>query len=239
MKHTVAVIQSNYIPWKGYFDIINKVDSFVLFDEVQFTKRDWRNRNQIKTPNGLQWLTVPVNSGGKFEQKISEVEITDQKFIRKHLNAIICNYSKSSHFDSVFPLIEGWYSEVVHTASLSEMNRLLLESVCELLHIQTPLIPSNTLPLRDGKNDRLLSILQALGATTYLSGPAAKSYLNVDLFNSHGIEVEWMDYSSYAAYPQLHGPFTHNVSIVDMLLNCGTMQSRSFFHESSCLEIAV
>jgi hypothetical protein len=236
---TVAVIQSNYIPWKGYFDIINKVDAFVIFDEVQFTKRDWRNRNQIKTPTGLIWLTVPVNSVGKYEQKIAEVQISDKKFIRKHLHALAYNYSKAAHFSDIFPIIEQWYSHAEQFDLLSDFNRYFLESICYLLQIKTPLIPSSEFVLKDDKNDRLIGILKDLDAHTYLSGPAAKSYINVELFEQNSIKVEWMDYSKYTSYVQLHGPFTHQVSILDMLLNCGTAQTVSFFEESKLFEVAV
>jgi len=216
----VAIIQSNYIPWKGYFDIISRVDEFILLDDVQFTRRDWRNRNQIKTPQGLQWLTIPVDSKGKFNQKISETRVSNPDWGKKHWNAIVTNYSKAAHFKDYGPIFEKLYLDCSKNF-LSEINYAFITAICGLLDIKTRISWSAEYPQGSGKGERLLGICRALGAQEYLSGPSAKEYLQEDLFRKNGIALKWMDYSGYLPYRQLFPPFVHNVSVLDLLFNEG------------------
>ncbi|HNN86275.1 MAG TPA: WbqC family protein [Pseudomonadales bacterium] len=213
----VAILQSSYIPWKGYFDIIASVDEFVLYDSVQYTK-DWRNRNKIKTPNGPQWLTIPVHH--KFSNLIQDVHTTNTTWKKDHWKSIQRNYSKSKHFSEIKDHVESLYEQCHHTR-LSDINRYFLSHICEMIGINTPITDSSQYKHEGDRNQKLLMICQAAGADTYLSGPAAKQYLDVDLFAKNNIQVEWMDYSNYLPYTQPWGDFIHEVSIIDLLFNEG------------------
>lgn len=217
----VLISQSNYIPWKGYFDAIQLADVFVMYDDMQYTKRDWRNRNQIKTTNGLQWLSIPVKVKGKFWQKINEVEVLDQYWSEKHWKTVVQNYRKAPCFQEYGPVFEALYQSATDPL-LSKINYRFLKAIAEILGITTQFRWSSEFDLQGDKTEKLLNICKDLKATHYLSGPAAKNYLEVDLFQDNGIEVTWMDYSGYPEYPQLFGPFSHNVTILDLLFNTGS-----------------
>ena len=217
----VAIIQSNYIPWKGYFDIVAMVDEFVFLDDAQFTRRDWRNRNKIKTPQGVQWLTIPVVSKGRYFQPIDETEIAEP-WTEKHWRSLTLNYQRAAHFEAMAPRIRALYDDLADERHLSQVNARLIAGLCRLLGIATPLRWSRDYPVAGTKSERLLSICRAAGATLYLSGPSARGYLDIDLFAAEGIAVEWMDYAGYPPYSQLFGEFEHGVSILDLLFNTGT-----------------
>lgn len=217
---TIAITQSNYIPWKGYFDVIHSVDELVLYDDVQFTKGDWRNRNRIKTQGGLQWLTVPVEVKGKYTQKINETRISDPRWARKHWEAIRHSYSKAGFFKDYRELFEELYL-TCQEEFLSRINLRFLEAINRVLDIKTPIRWSSDFHLAEGKNERLISICREAGAAKYISGPAAKEYLDESAFRQEGIEVEWMDYSGYPEYRQLFPPFEHGVTILDLIFNEG------------------
>jgi hypothetical protein len=221
MDRSVAIIQSNYIPWKGYFDIINRVDAFILFDEAQYTVRDWRNRNQIKTPNGPQWLSIPVNVKGKRYQKISETTVSKPDWAADHWKTIQHSYARAPYFKEYRPFFEELYTKALSETYLSQINYLFLKGICDLLGIRTPLTWSSDYQLVDGKNDRLIGLCQQVDATVYLSGPSARSYLDEKLFADVNMRVEWMEYGGYPEYHQLHPPFTHAVSIIDLIFNEG------------------
>ncbi len=218
---TIAITQSNYIPWKGYFDVIHSVDELVLYDDVQFTKGDWRNRNRIKTQGGLKWLTVPVEVKGKYSQKIKDTRISDPRWARKHWEAIRHSYSKAVFFKDYWELFEELYL-TCNEEFLSRVNFRFLEAINRVLNIKTPIRWSSDFKLPEGKNERLISICREAGATKYISGPAAKEYLDESIFRQEGIEVEWMDYSNYPEYRQLFPPFEHGVTILDLLFNEGS-----------------
>ncbi|GIV26331.1 MAG: hypothetical protein KatS3mg027_0145 [Bacteroidia bacterium] len=218
----IIITQSNYIPWKGYFDSIALVDEFVLYDEVQYTRRDWRNRNLIKTSQGLKWLTIPVEVKGKFYQKIKETRVSNKKWVKDHLKTIQFNYAKARCFKEVFPFLEEIYLQVEKLDYLSEVNFLFLQKICRFLNIKTTMKFSWEYPYKsEDKNLRLIEICKLAGATDYYSGPAAKNYLDENLFEEHGIKVHWLDFSGYKEYTQLFPPFEHGVSIIDLLLNEG------------------
>jgi hypothetical protein len=217
----VAILQSNYIPWKGYFDIINSVDEFIFLDEVQFTRRDWRNRNLIKTPNGLLWLTIPVNVKNNFTIPINEVTVSDQLWRKKHWLSIQNNYSKAPFYKDFKGPLEALFLDQKETY-LSKINFSFIHAVNTFLGISTKLSWSTDFSHNDGKNERLISLCKAAGATEYLSGPAAKDYIQEEMFLRNGISVEWMDYSGYSEYPQFHMPFEHGVSILDLIFHTGT-----------------
>ena len=219
----IAIVQSNYIPWKGYFDIIGTVDEFILLDNVSYTERDWRNRNLIKTNSGLRWLSVPVRHNRP--SRISEVTVaTDQgDWIRKHLGSISHSYADAPKAREVLKWLTSVYGAAGVASRLSDLNRLLLEEVCTYLGIKTRICWSTdylTCEAMDEmeRTQRLVELCKRSGADIYVSGPAAKAYMEVHRFEDEGIRVEWMDYEGYPPYPQLHGEFTHNVSIVDLLV---------------------
>lgn len=217
----VAILQSNYIPWKGYFDIIRSVDEFVLYDEVQYTRRDWRNRNKIKTAGGLQWLTIPVLVKGNYHQSVLETRIENASWAAGHWKTLCHTYGKAPFFREFKDELEAAYQGAT-SLSLSEINAHFLQVLCRLLQIRTPITWSHHYERSAAdKSERLLEICQRAGATEYLSGPAAKDYLDTELFTRAGVGVAWMDYSHYAEYPQLHPPFEHGVTILDALFMVG------------------
>lgn len=214
----VAVLQSNYIPWRGYFDIIHDVDLFIFYDEVQFTKNDWRNRNRIVTQQGVQWLTIPVY--GSTDKAISEIEIVPGRWGEKHYQTLLTNYAKAPYFD----LFQPWLNEVYHQQwwTLSMLNQTLIRTIArDFLGIGTRFAQSTDFASHGRSSEKLLSLLRSVGATSYVSGSAAKSYLDVNAFDAAGIEVIWKDYQGYPAYRQLQEPFDPYVSILDVLFNTG------------------
>ena len=216
----IAILQSNYMPWKGYFDLINMVDEFVLYDEVQYTKNDWRNRNKIKTPQGIQWLTIPVRQEN-LEQKIKDTKITDKKWNIKHWRTISQNYTKSRYFKDYKDIFEELYLSC-DEEYLSQINYKFLTTINKILGITTKIRWSSEFELVDGQTEKLIGICKQCNVDIYLSGPAAKNYLDEKLAKQENIKVEWMDYSGYQEYNQLHLPFEHGVSILDLIFNEGS-----------------
>lgn len=220
----IAILQSNYIPWKGYFDLIAAVDEFILFDDVQYTKNDWRNRNKIKTPSGAQWITVPVVVKGKFGQKINETLINGNYWSTLHWKTITQNYRHALYFCDIASWLEPIFLHSKFTY-ISELNRCLIDSICRYLNIKTKISNSHEYNLIEGKTDRLVDLCVQAGATEYISGPSAHAYINEEVFFRKKINITWFDYKGYKEYPQLWGEFIHNVSIIDLLFNCGKESS--------------
>lgn len=216
----IAIIQSNYIPWKGYFDIINIVGEFVLFDDVQYTRRDWRNRNKIKTDKGTEWLTIPVDIKGNYNQKINEAKIADDNWGKKHWLTIVHNYLKAKYFKAYKDIFEELYCSISEKF-LSKINYKFIKTINNVLGITTKLTWSSDYALQEGRVERLIGICKASGATEYISGPAARNYIKEELFSRENIKLTWMDYSDYPEYNQLYPPFEHNVSIIDLIFNEG------------------
>lgn len=221
MGKRIAIVQSSYLPWKGYFDLIRSVDEFVLYDDMQFTKRDWRSRNRIKTAQGLLWLTVPVDVKGKFDQRIREAKIADADWADRHWKSIRHAYGRAPFFASYEAELSRVFGELAHEPSLSEVNHRLITLVCGWFGITTPITWSMNYPQREGKSERLISICEAAGADFYLSGPAAQDYMDLATFERAGIKVAFADYSGYPEYPQPHGPFEHAVTALDLLFHTG------------------
>lgn len=217
----IAILQSSYIPWRGYFAQIDRVDEFVLFDIVQFTKRDWRNRNRIKTATGLHWLTIPVVTAGAYHQTIADTRIDEHTWAAKHWRSIQHAYSRAPHYRDFADGLAALFERCAGLDSLSAVNRVCLETVCGWLGITTPITDAVDDGVEHDRNGRLIAICQERRATHYLSGPSAGSYLDLQRFADAGITVELMDYSSFTPYPQLHGAFEPSVSILDVLLNVG------------------
>jgi hypothetical protein len=217
----IAIVQSNYIPWKGYFDLIASVDEFILYDDMQYTKRSWRSRNQIKTPQGLKWLTIPVKVKGKYNQAIMETEIIENDVWKaKHWKTLELNYRKSKYFEEIEIWLKPLYFEAQYSF-LSVLNRSFLEAICLYLNINTVLSNSWEYHTFGKKSERLAELCTQAGGSIYVSGPLAKVYLNTEEFTSRDIHVTWFDYSGYIEYSQVWGDFVHGVSILDLLFNCG------------------
>jgi hypothetical protein len=215
----VAILQSAYIPWRGYFDLISSVDAFIFYDDVQFSQGDWRNRNIIRTSSGPKWLTIPVPKKHRIQRKICEIKCLSMEWKRDHLNKIAENYRRSKYLSEIFDIINPIYSN--DETYISKINYQFIKSICEYLGIGTKLTWSWDYESSPGKSERLVDLCRAVGADTYVSGPAAKSYLDVGLFEEAGIGVEWFSYDGLKPYPQLHGSFEGKVSILDLLLNVG------------------
>jgi WbqC-like protein family len=233
----VAIVQSCYIPWKGYFDLVNLVDEFIIYDDRQYTRRDWRNRNRIKTPQGSTWLTIPVEVKGRYDQRIDETRISDPDWADRHWKTLTHTYSSAPFFDDLRDRVESLYARA-EDAHLSRVNRLFLDELCGMLGIGTPLSWSTDYEAEGAKTERLVSLCRAAGATTYLSGPSAREYMDEGLFAEAGIELEYMDYSGYPEYPQLHPPFDHAVTVLDLLFNTGP-DAPSFMKSFTGREAAV
>ena len=215
----VAILQSNYIPWKGYFDMIAAVDEFILYDDMQFTKNDWRNRNLIKTPQGVQWISVPV--GQDISRRICDVKLPPAWQL-KHWKTLQSNYRRAPFFDEVAQWLEPLYMVEAHTG-LSQMNRKFIEAICQYIGIETSIKNcwDYELMADTTRTARLVDLCQQAGATHYLSGPAAKDYIEAQLFDETRIALQWFDYAGFPEYPQLWGEFVHGVTILDLLFNCG------------------
>lgn len=217
----IAILQSNYIPWKGYFDIINYVDEFIIYDEAQYTRRDWRNRNLIKSRYGLKWLTIPVEVKGKYNQTIRETKIADRSWAEKHWESIRHNYHEADYFDEYKLQFESTYKKATELDFLSEVNLLFIDFINRILHIKTKISQSTQYHLKGNRNEKIISICEQSGASSYVTGPAARQYINEDLFKKNGIELEYFSYDNYPEYNQLHGSFLHKVSVIDLIFNTG------------------
>ncbi len=215
----IAVLQSNYIPWKGYFDIIHDVDEFIFYDEVQFTKNDWRNRNQIITPQGRVWISVPVGSNEK--RLILDVDIKDSKWQKKHYQTLEMAYHKAAFWKQYEGFFQSVYLEKEWNY-LFELNRFLIEHIShDFLHIAVKFSDSRDYTTYGTKHEKLLSLVQAAKADVYVSGPAAKDYIIAEDYKKAGIDLVWKDYSGYPEYSQMGKVFTHQVSVLDLLFNVG------------------
>lgn len=216
----VAILQSNYIPWKGYFDIIASVDLFVFHDDLQFTKNDWRNRNKIITAQGPQWLTIPCGTSEK--RLICEVELIDHSWQKKHYNLLLNNYKKSPFLSLYSDLLRSIYLDQ-KWVNLSELNQFIIRKISsEVLGLKTVFADSREFNLQEKKEKRVLELLKKVSANKYLSGPAAKNYINEESFEKENIKLEWMCYSGYPDYKQQFGGCCeHAVSILDLMFNTG------------------
>lgn len=216
---SIFISQSNYIPWKGYFDAINSADEFILYDEMQYTKNDWRNRNKIKTPQGAVWLTIPVRQNN-LGQKISESKTTNNLWQKSHWNSLVSNYNKSKYFKMYKDRFYSLYFD--HESDfLSDINVRFLKAICEILDIKTTFISSADLTLQGDKSERIVNICKNRGAQNYLSGPSAKNYLDEKLFTDNNLNIKFMDYTGYPPYEQLYGDYIGEVSVIDLLFNNG------------------
>lgn len=233
---SALILQSNYIPWKGYFHAISKVDVFVLYDDVQYTKNDWRNRNLIKSKMGLQWLTIPVETRHKSLQKINQAKVVPTNWAQKHLLTIKHNYAKAAYYKYYLPFFEDLYNNCKYRY-LVDVNSYFLANICNLLDIKTTIVQSSDYDLKSAdKSERLVEMCNKINVTDYYSGPAARSYIKDELFNEANIDLHYLDYSNFPAYKQLYLPFLHEVSILDVILNNGS-EAKNFINKSEVKDI--
>lgn len=219
----VAILQSSYIPWRGYFDLIASVDEFVFYDDAQYTRQDWRNRNRVKTPQGNLWLTIPV--GDSIRRRIRDVVIEDPRCAEAHWQRLRANYARARCFEQVAEWLQPLYCDRPWHL-LSEVNERFVGSICSHLGVSTRLSRSSDFELAEGRTERLVSICRQAGASTYVSGPSARAYLDEAAFERADIAVSWFEYPAYPEYPQLWGSYVDNLSILDLLFNCGSQAPR-------------
>ena len=218
----VTILQSNYIPWKGYFDLMAMSDLFVVYDSVQFTKNDWRNRNTIMTSNGPVWLTIPVATAGRASQRIDETRVSDRRWARKHWLTIAQSLARRPAFDASRDRWAEWFSEAAEFEFLHDVNVLFLRRLADQLGIATPLVMDSQFELApDTPTGRLVQLCEAAGADRYLTGPAGLNYLELRRFAERNIAVDVIDYSGYPSYPQTSAPFQHGVSAIDLIASVG------------------
>jgi len=224
--NTVAILQPGYLPWLGFFDQMQKADVFVYLDDVQFDKHGWRNRNRIKSSNGQAcWLTVPIRHRGKGKPLINEVEIDGRsRWTRKHIETLQQSYAAA-------PYLEPYLGQLTEILSkdweqLIELNWAITRLLMSWLNIKTPIVWASAINVNCGSTERLVQICKELDATCYLTGDAARAYLDIDLFSLENIDVTWHDYL-HPQYPQLHGDFLPYLSVIDLILNCGDSSSNT------------
>lgn len=217
----IVILQSNYLPWKGYFDLIHDADVFVFYDQVQYTKNDWRNRNRLYSKNGLHWLTIPIPKSAT-KLTIEEVALPDGNWPKKHWQSIQTTYGSAPHWADVQQLLQPVYADM-HFETLSQLNRFLIERLAKALGCNTRFVDVADLDAQGDRITRLVDIVQKLDGNHYISGPAAKCYLdgNEHFFSDAGIKLSFKDYSGYPPYPQFGEPFEHGVSVIDLIAHVG------------------
>lgn len=216
---TLVVLQPSYLPWLGFFDQVKRSDVFVFYDDVQFDKNGWRNRNRVKTARGPVWLTVPVRHTGRAGQRIDQVEVDARaRWARKHLRTMREAYAQAPFLDRYLPeladLLEREWTLLV------ELDIALSRMMCGWFGLERPMYRSSQLNIGGSRNERLLALCRHFAADRYLSGDAAREYLDVGRFNDAGVAVEWHEFA-HPDYPQLHGAFVPFMSAIDCVLNVG------------------
>ena len=215
----IGILQPGYLPWLGFFEQLYKSDVFVIYDDVQYDKNGWRNRNRIKTPQGIQWLTVPVLTKGQQKPLLRELKINNVlNWRRKHLTAIKTNYSKAIYFKKYIDLFEEVYS--MEWESLVELDMKLIKMICKVLKLEREIVFSSNLKIQGDRIERLIKICKKFGADTFYEGAAGRNYINDKIFLKNGITVEYQDYV-HPVYNQLYGQFQPYLSIIDLLFNEG------------------
>lgn len=215
----LAVHQPQYMPWLGYFHKIANCDLFIFLDDVQYKKREFQNRNQVKTPKGAVWLTVPVITKDKFHQKINEVLIDNSTDWRKeHLKTLEHNYAHAKYYKDHIGFFRDLYGR--SWDRLTEISMAIISYTLSYLKINTPYRYSSEFQVTTQSTQRLIDLCKKTGADSYLSGPGGRSYMEEDMFKDSGIRLTYQNFE-YPAYPQLYGPFEPYLASVDMLFNCG------------------
>jgi hypothetical protein len=221
---TLVVLQPGYLPWLGFFDQMQRSSVFIYYDDVQFDKHGWRNRNRVKAPGGgPHWLTVPVLHSGRNQPAIREVEIDNRNpWARKHVGTLKQFYRAAPHLHRYLPALEEMLER--RWILLVDLDVAVTKLICGWLGLERRTLRASELGIAGRQSERLLALCQHVGVQRYLSGSAARDYLDTELFSRAGIEIEWQDYV-HPVYPQLHGDFVPYLSIVDLLFNCGEESS--------------
>ena len=219
----LVILQSNYIPWKGYFDLLAAADLFVVYDSVQYTKNDWRNRNRLPTATEPAWLTIPVVVAGRTGQSIRDAEVSDGgRWAAKHWRTVEQLLGSRPHAATYAGEWERWYDTAASMSHLHEVNGLFLRGLAEQLGITTPIVEDRDHPALEGDpTARLVQLCRHTGADRYLTGPAGLDYLDRPQFAAAGITLEVIRYDRYPTYPQRGRTFEHGVSVLDLLANVG------------------
>ena len=219
-----VILQPSYIPWRGFFHQIHKADLFVFYDDVQYDKNGWRNRNRIKTSQGLQWLTIPVRTKGSVVEgiPINRIEVSwDKPWNLHHWRAIQFAYRKTPFFDEYKDFFEDMYSrQPILLADFTIQTTIELARIIGITHTKF-MRSSELIGIEGEKTDRIISILEHVGADHYISGPSAREYIEVENFQYAGIQLEYMRYD-YSEYNQLYPPYEPQVSIIDLLFMTGS-----------------
>ena len=215
----VTILQPSYLPWLGFFEQMSRSDKFVLLDDVQYTRRDWRNRNRIRVRENWIWLTVPVQQKSRFSQSLLETRIDNSvSWRRKHLETLRQHYCKAPFFEKYFPRCQQVYEK--DWTFLFDLCLETINLIKEEMGIETPLLRSSEMKPGGEKTERLVSICRELGATHYLSGESGSNYIAEEGFSSQGIALEYQNYE-HPVYPQRYTGFVPHLSAIDLLFNCG------------------
>lgn len=223
-----VILQPTYLPWMGYFGMIDLADIFVFLDDVQFEAQSWQQRNRIKTSQGCFWLTVPIVR--HFGQNIKETKINNgTDWNKKHWESIKQSYSKAQFFDKYAPLFLEIYEK--KWEYIADLNTALIKNISEILGLKTRFIYSSEFHIKGVKTERLIKILKEIDATKYITGPGTRDYIESDRFKENNIELYWYEYQ-HPVYPQIRGDFIAYLSVLDLLFNTGD-EAISYIREGS------
>lgn len=228
----VAVVQSNYLPWRGYFDLMRDVDLFLFYDDLQYTHSDWRNRNRIATPKGSVWLTIPT--GRNHGRRICDVEVLDQSWKQRHRAKLTEVYRRAPYFGMCKDILDFLYDNAY--TNLSLYNQTTLRFLAARLGITTSFGDTRQYPSSGRKTERLIEILLQVGADVYLSGPKAKAYLDESQFAAAGIELRYKVYPDYPPYRQFGPQYDPFVSIIDLLMHVGPHAPKYIWAEATATQ---
>lgn len=222
----ITVLQSNYLPWRGYFDFMAKSDEFIVYDSCQYTVNDWRNRNQVKTHDGVRWITVPVVTKGRFGQRIADAEVVDHRWVRTHLSTVAACLGRAASGAPMLDMLGDCYDAAAKTRWLHEINVGFLAAIHASFGFACRLSDDSEYGIdRLGElspSAKVAELVRRAGGTRYLTGPRGLDYLDVGDFADRHIGIDVLDYSTLVPYPQLYGDFVDHVSVIDLLANAGT-----------------
>lgn len=232
MAKTAVITQSNYMPWRGWFEMLAQSDIWIVYDTVQFTKRDWRNRNIIRVNDGPQWLTIPVSSKGKYTQLICETEVSESEWFTVHKRKLLSTYCKFPYIADLTSLLNQIDPLVVESIFLTDINTHIASVILKYLGVSIEIVDARKFQVTGNASERLVQLCQHVNADNYLTGPAARDYMETDLFIHSGIEVKWMDYSKLPT--DIHGQAeSGEYSIVDLIAREGALSVRKYIPSCS------
>lgn len=231
MTKRVAILQPNYIPWRGYFDLMAQVDEFIIYDDTQYTRRDWRNRNKIMIGQQARWLSIPVDATGKYDQLIRDVRIANPKWQKQHLESLRHAYGKAPHFSEMMDLLALGYESQCYRW-LVDADVAFLALIKDYLGLTARISFASDYHVEGRKTDKLVALCQAAGGSSYLSGPAAKTYIQPERFEDAGLALDYISYPQYPSYAHV-STYAQAISIVDALAHCGRAVSTHFQQPSA------